>query len=161
MSNTFVPNPLEFGELIMEEMGLYIDPMGRVIDQQTDSLLQVKGKNLKFPIDGETRLGRQEMEFDPLNNQTLANNLFGYYIQTRLNENGDNYVSNYCTIANSDDKEKGVLEVKVGGDVMTSGEYYRDSLKYADMMMRMNGSDYVDLSSYDQKPVPKKKNTKR
>lgn len=156
MSNN--PNPIEFGEMIMEEMGLYIDPLGRVVDQQTDSVLQVKGKNLKFPINGDVRVGRQEMEFDPLNNQTLANTLFGYYIQNRLNENGQNYVSTYCTVANPNDKDRGVLEVKVGDSTMTSGEYYKDSLKYADMMMRMNGTSEVDLSEFDQKPQPKKPN---
>lgn len=152
------PNPIQFGELFMEEMGLYIDPYGRVVDQQTDSLLQVKGKSLRFPLDGSVRLSKGEMEFDPLNNQTLANNLFGFYIQNRLSDNGNVYVSNYCTVASPDDKDKGILEVKTETGTIKSGEYYRDSLKYADMMMRMNGTPNVDLSEFDQKPQPKKPN---
>lgn len=150
------PNPIQFGELFMEEMGLYIDPYGRVVDQQTDSLLQVKGKCLRFPLDGSVRLSKGEMEFDPLNNQTLANNLFGFYIQNRLSDNGNVYVSNYCTVASPDDKDKGILEVKTETGTIKSGEYYRDSLKYADMMMRMNGTPNIDLSAFDQKPQPKK-----
>lgn len=149
-------DPVAFGELMMDEIGLYVDPYGRVVDQQTDSALQIKGKNLKFSVDGSINIGKNEMEFDPLNNQTLANNLFGYYINNRFNENGNNYVSNYSTVASNEDKSKGSLEVKVDGRVMTSGEYYLDSLKYADMMIRMNGSPEVDLSEYDKAPIPKK-----
>lgn len=149
-------DPIAFGELMMDEIGLYVDPYGRVVDQETNAALQIKGKGLKFSVDGSVNVGKNEMVFDPLNNQALANNLFGYYLNNRFNENGNNYVSNYCTVASNNDKTKGSLEVKTNEKVMSSGEYYLDSLKYADMVMQMNGSSSIDLSEFDKTPQPKK-----
>lgn len=159
MNNKTNENSVKFGELVMDEMGLYVDPYGNVVDQQTDAALQIKGKHLKFVSEGDVSLSRDEMVFDPLNNQTLANNLFGYYINNRYNESGNNYVSTYATVAA--EGGKGTVEVKVDGNTLASGKYYTDSVKYADIMMRMNGSDEVDLSEYDKKPVlPKNKSKK-
>lgn len=159
MNNKSNENSIKFGELVMDEMGLYADPYGNVLDQQTDTALQIKGRNLKFVADDFVRLSKDEMVFDPLNNQTLANNLFGYYINNRFNENGNKYVSNYSTVPAGEGK--GTVEVKVDGSTLASGKYYADSVKYADMMMRMNGSDSVDLSDYDKKPVAQKKKQKK
>lgn len=152
-------NSIKFGELVMDEIGLYVDPYGNVLDQQTDTALQIKGKNLKFVTDNAVSVAKDEIVFDPLNNQTLANNLFGYYINNRYNENGNKYVSNYSTVPAGDGK--GTVEVKVDGSTLASGKYYADSVKYADMMMRMNGAETVDLSDYDKKPVLTKKKAKR
>lgn len=160
MQNNKSTNVIDFGELVMDEIGLYADPNGRVVDQQTDTALQIKGKNLKFPIDESVKIGRNEIEFDPLNNQTLANSLFGFYLSNRFNEDGSKYISSYATVADNANKAKGTLEVKVGPEVMVSGEYYRDSVKYVDMIMRMNGDSNANLNRFDMPMIDKKKGKK-
>lgn len=149
------PQVVAFGEMAMEELGLYADPNGRILDQQTDELLQIKGKTLKFVNDPAIRLERGEMEFDPLNNQTLANNLFGFYIDRRYNESGDRYVSNYATVADQQNKNMGVLQVKSEEGTIVSNPYYMDSLKYMDMIKRMNGEE-ANLAEFDKEPATRK-----
>ena len=60
------------------------------------------------------------------------------------------------------DTDKTSLEAKVdNGKVLTTKPYYRDSLKYADMIMQLNGSENVDLSEYDQKKEQNNKDNKK
>lgn len=153
------PDPIKFGELFLDEMGLYTDPYGTVIDQETDNALQIKGKTLKFVAeDDAVYLRKNEMLFDPLHNQSLANTLFGYFINNRYSDN--NYVRSYYNVANDENRQQGAVEVKIGDSIMRSGTYYMDSVKYADVMMRINNNDNVDLSDYDSKPDLRKRRNK-
>lgn len=135
----------EFGALMLDELGFYTDMDGRVIDQETDSVVGIKGKTLRY-VPEDQYISRNEMLFDPLNNQMLANNLFSYYINNRY----DGYVSIYNTAQSPSNNGKGTVNVHTEGDtILQSGEYYMDSLKYADMIMRMNGNTSPDLSVFD------------
>lgn len=144
MTNKQKEQQAEFGALMIDELGFYTDMYGRVIDQENDSVVSNRGRVLRYLPDGNQYVGKNEMLFDPLNNQMLANSLFSYYINNRYS----GYVSMFNTVAS--DNGKGTVNVHVDNDqVLQSGEYYIDSLKYADMIMRMNGNDNPDLSAFD------------
>ena len=144
MTNKQKEQQAEFGALMIDELGFYTDMYGKVSDQENDSIVSNRGRVLRYLPDGGQCVGKNEMLFDPLNNQMLANSLFSYYINNRYN----GYVSMFNTVVSNGGK--GTVNVHVDNNqVLQSGEYYTDSLKYADMIMRMNGNDSPDLSSFD------------
>ena len=72
------------------------------------------------------------------------------------------YISKPMYYEKQEDDNKTSLEAKVdNGKVLTTKPYYRDSLKYADMIMQLNGSENVDLSEYDQKKEQNNKDNKK
>lgn len=142
---------IDFGEFVLEEVGLYAGQNGIVMDQETDSVLQVNGRTVVYPVDESIRVGRDAIPFDPLNNPTLSNYLLSYFITNRTN----GYVEGYYTVPTSGNK--GIVEIKKEGEVVRSGEYYNDSLKHIDAIARMNGDDEVDLSQYDSENQPRRK----
>lgn len=146
---------LKFGELMLDELGLYADPTGLVCDQDNDNPITINGKNLIYMANPEVIVrGRSEMMFDPLNNPSLGKYLFGFYSNHRTNEN----IDGFHTIPDLQDKSKGSIRVESGGEVIAeSGAYYSDALKYADVIMRMNGDPNPDLSMYDSKDQNKRR----
>ena len=58
---------------------------------------------------------------------------------------------------NGNDNTKGQVECRLSDNqIIRSGAYSKDSLRYADLIMRLNGRDDVDLSEYDMsinKPI--------
>ena len=149
---------LKFGELMLDELGLYADTNGTVCDQDNDNPICVNGKTLVYAANPEVTVNRKnEMLFDPLNNPTLGKYLFGFYAEHR----SDIQIDGFHTMPDLAYKDKGVVRVESGDNIIAeSGAYYNDSVKYADAIMRMNGNDSPDLSSYDS-PLQSKSKKKR
>ena len=147
---------INFGELMLDELGLYNDQDGLVYDQETDSPIRMNGKNLVYPYIPEVTINkRTDMLFDPLNNPTLSKYLLGFYIDNRMSEE----VSQFFTRQDTLDKDKSAVVLKSGDTVVVeSGVYYSDQIKYADAIMRMNGDPNPNLSEYD---APIERRTKK
>lgn len=132
---------------IMQEIGLEVDKYGRVIDQDTNGIVQYRGKIMKIQKDENTYIGRKDIRFDPANDQKMMNHLFGYYVD-KLQNSGEQYVSAYYPVSNSG---KSAVEVKGDNNIIKSKYYNNSSLGYVDAIMRLNGDDNVDLSQFDSK----------
>lgn len=142
---------VELTEKLMQEIGLEIDSNHCIVDQDNGSRLQFNGKNLKYIEDG-IRTGRNDLEFNPVENSKLMNHLFSYYTNKIHQEDG-RYINIYYPVECAENK--GFIELKDGdNNIMRSGEYYNDSLKYADLIFQLNGEEDVDLSEYDSKRPP-------
>lgn len=145
---------LQFGELMMDEIGLYADPTGLVCDQDNDNPICVNGKNLIYASNPNIQVRRNELLFDPLNNPNLGRYLFGFYAEHR----SDTPIGGFQTMPDLNNKEKGTIRVESNEQViLETSSYYNDSLKYADAIMKLNGIENPDLSKYDG-PI---KNTKK
>lgn len=145
---------LKFGELMMDELGLYADPTGLVCDQDNDNPICINGKNLIYASNpGVTVDKRSEVLFDPLNNPTIGRYLFGFYAEHRC----DTPIGGFSTMPDLNNKDKGIIRVETNEEILVeTSPYYSDSCKYADAIMRLNGDDNPDLSKFDG-PVEKNK----
>ena len=139
----------EINTIIMQEIGLEIGRNNKIYDQDTGVAPGFYG-------------GRHAIEFDPHNNKKMRGQLFGYFLNKYADESGVEIPSYH----NIDDKSKdsGFIECLIDEDgtlnPIRSKAYKRDSLKYTDIIMQLNGDNSVDLSKYDQdvvKPTVKKK----
>lgn len=150
---------INFGGMIIDELGLYADQDGLIYNQEDDSPLMMNGKNLVYQYTPEVVIDRRtDMVFDPLNNPTLSKYLLGFYIDNRM----DQEVSQFFSIQDTADKNKSAVVLKSGDEVVVeSGTYYSDQIKYADAIMRMNGNPNPDLSEYDAPIERRSKKGKR
>lgn len=152
----------EINEIIMNEMGLDIGLESRIYDQDTMRPIEVNGMKVMAPgVYG----GKQSVEFDPYNNRKQMSYLFSYYTKKFAEENGKEVIASYAV---DDDNGKGKIECRLeNNEIISSGSYQRDTLKYADMIMKMNGDPNPSqtIAKYDvpfekKEPAPKKKTTK-
>lgn len=142
-------NDLEINTLIMQEIGLEIGPRKRIFDQDTGMEIKINGMDVVAP---GCYAGRQSIEFDPHNNKKMMSHLFGYFLEKRAEETDIDVLTYY----NVDNGNQGHVECKLSNnEVVSSGNYIKDSLKYTDIMIQLNGDTPPDLSKYDAQPVLK------
>lgn len=140
-----------FNTLMLQEMGLEIDKRGNVVDQDTGTNLQFKGKAIKI---GCTE--KNEVEYNPIDNPNLMNALFNYYVD-KVNREEDRYISVYYP-SSKDKTEKGSIELRVGNETIKSDNFYNDSIKYGDLVLKLNGSAIKsDFTELDQEPIVKQR----
>lgn len=148
-------NNIEFATKIMQEVGLETTSDNYVIDQDTGDMLNFKGKNIKFSMDGNVPLSKNDILFDPLENSNMMSQLFTYYTN-KLDAQDDRYI-NVIYSTQQDRYSKGTVSCKEGGRIIESDEYYKDSLRYANLITKLNGEG-EDFSELDTAPiVPKKR----
>lgn len=138
---------LEINKLIMKEIGLEIGQYNRIVDPDTAIELSLKGQSIVAP---GAYCGHNTIEFDPYNNRKMMGQLFGYFANKIAGEYGVEILSFYNI--NENNTTKGKLECKLSDNsIITSKEYKRDSLKYLDIILQLNGTDCndIDLSEYD------------
>lgn len=136
---------------LIREMGLDITDNNIVIDQDFKNVLYFNNRVLKYnymvsirnQIDINT-----EIYFDPLNNKSLMNFLFVYYLR-KLSILDNYHVSAYYTVDSMVDYNKKAIETKNGLNVIRSNYYYKDTLRYIDMILRLSGEPIINLSQYD------------
>lgn len=133
----------DFNIRMLQEIGLEIDKTGHVVDQDTGTKLQFKGKHLKVGP-----CNREEIPFDPFTNSNIMSSLFGYFVSNKMEEEG-RYVSTYYSTT-KERNERGTIELKEGEEVVASAKYYSDSLKYGDLILKLNGNGGEDLSALDE-----------
>ena len=133
-------------QIIMHEIGLDVDKNNNIVDQDNGQPIHFNGKELKYNLgEKKLRIGRNDVEFDPIENTKIMSHLFSYYLDKKNEEDGT-YFPVYFSVSNPDGKSS--LEIK--GDNTFKSKYYKnESLKYADAILRINGNEYTDLSSID------------
>ena len=146
-------NDLEINNLIMREIGLEIGPRQRIFDQDTGVEIKINGMDVMAP---GCYGGRQSIEFDPHNNKKMMNHLFGYFLEKRAEETDVDVLTYYNV-----DKENRVECKLSNNETIVSGSYVKDSLKYADIIIQLNGDTPPDLSKYDAQTVTQNQTIKR
>ena len=142
---------------IMQELGLEPNRHRQVIDQDSGMAIVINGMPVMAP---GYYGGRNSIEFDPYNNKKMMSQLFGHFLEKYADENGVS-VSAFYNIDSKDNSGK--VECKFSDNqVVTSRPYCRDTLKYVDIVMQLNGDQERNLEKYDiveKKPTvkPRKK----
>lgn len=145
-----IENDKKINDIIMQEIGLEVGQASKIYDQDTGIALKINGADVV--AQGNSR-GRQTVEFDPFNNRKMMNALFGYFLNKHSEETDEDIVSFYDVP--SDDSSKGSVEcVLRDSSTIQSGNYMRDSLKYADIIIQLNGGEADTLHDYDR-PIEK------
>lgn len=143
----------KLNDFIIKEAGLELDNENHVIDQDTGVPIIIKGKIVKYNNTAVSRLMPNEIEFDPLNNPLLANELCGNYINKLYYEGELNSIT--YGISN---KERNTIgkAMCIGDNNISSDNYVLDSLKYIGLIAAINNTDVnsketIKLKSYDEK----------
>lgn len=136
----------EINTKIMQELGLEPNRHRQLVDQDSGAAIVINGMPVMAP--GYYR-GKNSIEFDPYNNKRMMSQLFGHFLEKYADENDVN-VSAYYNI----DGKSGANRVECkfsDNQTITSGAYVRDSLKYVDIVMQLNGDTKCedDLRKYD------------
>lgn len=140
---------------IMQELGYEPNRHRQLVDQDSGVPIVINGMPVMAP---GYYGGRNSVEFDPYNNKKMMNQVFGHFLEKYADETGVN-VSTFYNIDGNDGTGK--VECKFSDNqTITSGAYARDSLKYVDIIMQLNGdpSGEEDLRKFD---VVEKKPTVR
>ncbi len=129
---------------IMQELGLEPNSDKQIIDQDTGMPIAINGMPVVAP---GCYGGKNSIEFDPYNNKKMMNKFFGFFLDKYSCEN-DVDVLAYYNIDGQDNT--GSIECRLDDDsTLISKNYRRDSLKYTDIIMQLNGDTNIDLNKYD------------
>lgn len=144
----------KLNDFIIKEAGLELNDNNHVIDQDTGLPIIIKGKSVKYNNGPVSRLNNNEIEFDPLNNPLLANEICGKYID-KLQQEGELETVAYG-ISNKERNTNGRAICIGKSEKISSNEYILDSLKYIDLIASINNTDTdskntIKLKSYDLK----------
>lgn len=151
----------KLNDFIIKEAGLELDQNNHVFDQDTGLPITVKGKAVKYNNTSVCRLMPNEIEFDPLNNSLLANEICNTFI-TKLHEEGELDSIAYG-ISNKERNMPGqAMCINNGTATVVTPTFNLDSLKYISLIATLNGTDVdskdtIKLKSYDQKIKPSKR----
>lgn len=134
---------LKIAELFMKEIGLERHAKGiNIVDQDTGVALQMSNKFLIYPgIECPDK--RMTISFDPACSWKILNMIFSYFLK-KFSEENDEYVSlfyNYNGVGNKDQ-----IAVKLSNEkIYKSHPYYKECLRYLDIIMQLNGEKYSDI----------------
>ena len=144
-------------DMLMCHLGLEVDPnSGSIyfIDEDTDRMVDMYIDGLKciYPFlrtDEPRPIQRGEIEFNPYFNTKLMLNIVEWYFA----EHG--YLVTMQKITNARPDNIGHIEIEfANGVVYKSDAYYKDSLKYIDILMKLEQAPPIEferLRRYDIK----------
>ena len=139
----------DINKLFMEEVGLDVCEDGHIVDQDTFNTIQIKGKRTVFKGYGEKNPG--SIELDPAKNSKHAKILFDYFVNKLEDEEDIEAFSTYNSYITDEKKGTGYLECKRSSDdVLKTGEYVNESLRYLDALKQLNGDPDPDIAQYDR-----------
>lgn len=153
---------IEINFRLMEEMGLEEGPRRRIIDQDSGAQYQFKGRDIVAPgaIPGKTSL-----ELDLLGNNRMMNFMFGQFIEKLQEDEEIPPVASYYTM-----QDNGKIRAAISMTDQTtiqSKSYNNETTCFADLILRLNGEEDVDLDEFDYERKkqltlkPPKKTTKK
>lgn len=139
-------NPTEqyLNEMLMQEIGLDVGPRMRLLDQDTGQTLTFKGKDLVAP---NALPNNNVVVFDCYNSTALMQMMFGFYTKKYEEDNGVSIDRSYTKEVK--DGKCAMTIIDSNNNAITSTPYQRDTLRYMDLIMRLNGDESPDLSKYD------------
>lgn len=134
---------LKIAELFMKEIGLERHAEGiNIVDQDTGVALQMSNKFLIYPgIECPDK--RMTISFDPACSWKILNMIFSYFLK-KFSEENDEYVSLFYNYNGAGNKDQ--IAVKLSNEkIYKSHPYYKECLRYLDIIMQLNGERYSDI----------------
>ena len=134
-------------QILMHEIGLDVDKENNIVDQDNGQPIHFNGKELKYNL-GEKKIhmGRNDIGFNPIDDTKIMSHLFSFYLNKKQEEDGT-YFPVFFAVNNSEGKT--ALQLK--GETSIKSEYFKnESLKYMDAILRINGTEDLNLSSIDE-----------
>lgn len=139
----------DINKLFLQEVGLDVTEDGHIIDQDTFNTIQIKKTDTVFKGYGNQHRG--SIELDPAKNSKHAKILFDYYVNKLADNDEIEAFSSYNSYITDEEKAKGIIECKTpDNEIMKSGEYVNESLRYLDTIMQLNGDPSPDISKLDR-----------
>ena len=139
----------DINKLFLQEVGLDVTEDGHIVDQDTFNTIQIKKTDTVFKGYGSQHRG--SIELDPAKNSKHAKILFDYYVNKLADNDEIEEFSSYNSYITDEEKAKGIIECKThDNEVMKSGEYVNESLRYLDTIMQLNGDPSPDISKLDR-----------
>ena len=139
---------IELNKKIMFEVGLDQGNHRRLIDQ--DYGTEYKAQDGRYFVGPNSQSGVHSVEFNPALNSRQAENVFQYFGQKMSDLEEYPAIATYFNQEVDPKTGSGYVEIVTEDNQrLRSGNYVNESLRYADIMMKMNGSNSVDLSEYD------------
>lgn len=139
----------DINKLFLQEVGLDVTEDGHIVDQDTFNTIQIKKTDTVFKGYGDQHKG--SIELDPAKNSKHAKILFDYYVNKLADNDEIEAFSSYNSYITDEEKAKGIIECKSSNnEIMKSGEYVNESLRYLDTIMRLNGDDDPDITKLDR-----------
>jgi len=139
----------DINKLFLQEVGLDVTEDGHIVDQDTFNTIQIKKTDTVFKGYGDQHKG--SIELDPAKNSKHAKILFDYYVNKLADTDDIEAFSSYNSYITDEEKAKGIIECKTpDNEIMKSGEYVNESLRYLDTIMRLNGDDDPDIAKLDR-----------
>ena len=123
---------MRFNKMMMQEMGIEEGAHHRLYDQDTGDLLKFEGKDLFAPGSVQVRDG---CELDLFNNNRMMSQMFTYFTD-KLASSGE--IPEFDVIYAVGDNK---IEMKNDSETLTSAGYKRDQVKYADLVLQINGEE--------------------
>jgi len=136
-------NTIDCSNFLIQRMGLDYDRAGFInrFDDETNTMSEFifdgkKCKALAFPIIKGT-----ELALDPYNNVKLCCGILQYYITDYLGRD-----TTTIFLSNKSMNENGTLTVIFDdGSSVTGNPYNKDTLKYVDMILILDGALFMDF----------------
>ena len=139
----------DINKLFLQEVGLDVTDDGHIVDQDNFNTIQIKKTDTVFK--GYGQLHRGSIELDPAKNSKHAKILFDYYVNKLADNDEIEAFSSYNSYITNETTAKGIIECKShDNEIMKSGEYVNESLRYLDTIMQLNGDPSPDISKYDR-----------
>ena len=148
---------------LLNEIGLGITPEGFLYDPDTNQVLQFGGKQIRTSINKASPAISTDLyaAFDPIFDNRFMGMMLGYYLHKEECNGNISPLSIFETIQETkpyetDDhihsKKTFATVVCEGGYRYTSCSYYQKGLKYSDIILRIGGNPYCDLTKFDSIP---------
>lgn len=142
--------------MLTQKLNLTIDKDGYMViindDDGWSSPMKYAGKRLVSTLVGKEIDPAIEMAFDPYNNVKLMISLVNQYVEMYMDEDTD-ILS--LSISSKKLNTLGFAEIKfMDGTSYAGNEYYRDALKYMDIIYILDGSappEFMQLKAIDMK----------
>lgn len=132
---------------LIRNLGLDITEQNVVIDQDFNNIILYQGKKIKYTYTGKIlSLDNNDIYFDPIENDELMKFLFNYFLY-KISILDNKYFSAYYNVIN--DIQQMATELKGDYTIIRSDYYYRESLRYIDLIFKIEGDDNVNLHIYD------------
>lgn len=139
----------DINKLFLQEVGLDVTEDGHIVDQDTFNTIQIKKTDTVFKGYGSQHKG--SIELDPAKNSKHAKILFDYYVNKLADNDEIEAFSSYNSYITDEEKAKGIIECKTpDNEVIKSGEYVNESLRYLDTIMQLNGDPSPYISKLDR-----------
>ena len=148
---------IDFNDISMREFGLDIDENDHIYDMDTETILVINDKFIKYSEDEFPVISHNEIDLNLIENPRLMEIIFGHFIVAYANRENLTITSNYQSNINGSDKGIFVVtyikddSVHAETQEIKSDAFVNESLRIFNLVTKINHRShlYKDLSRFD------------